>query len=121
MLTGWGLVPQEVVLFGKFWKLQDVSSWLKEIAGGRAKGGILSLVPSPHTHTVSPIYGEVKSSPLPHALATGMPGDHELSSSETVSQDNFFLALCASVKHAVKAMKAARNTTAPSTPLRCHL
>lgn len=48
MLTGWGLGPQEVVLFGKLWKLQeDLSIWLKEIAGGRALGGILSLVPLP--------------------------------------------------------------------------
>lgn len=48
MLTSWGLGPQEVMLFGKFWKLQeDVSSWLKEIAEGRALEGILFLVPPP--------------------------------------------------------------------------
>lgn len=46
MLTGWGLGSQEVMLFGKFWKLQeDVNSWLKEIAEGRALGGILFLAP----------------------------------------------------------------------------
>ena len=48
MLTSWGLGPQEVMLFGKFWKLQeDVCSWLKEIVEGRALGGILFLVAAP--------------------------------------------------------------------------